>query len=275
QIQQLSTPSNSGINSTGINWGVQRSMEPIAYIQPTQSEIDQVLEAIHRIESLPADQQKQLIEATREIRYFFDGQVRARFGGTFHYNAIRCLNNPLITEVNLNTDGVQLAGEEFFGLNRFMTAFPDIADIHWWALYQNGSWRLDDWNPEGEHLDTGMNGWGKLVGSVMKVNGKVLDPREMIAFYRTIKLRNERGLQTKTSLDGMQGALRSIKSGEMPVDELLEELSDFGLLNDTGTEITYVGESSITPITAKQRRARQETEQDPNVRGIIHPLIFN
>ena len=51
------------------------------------------------VQRLPEDQQRQLVEATREVRYFFDGQVRARFGATQHYNAIRCLNNPEVTQV--------------------------------------------------------------------------------------------------------------------------------------------------------------------------------
>lgn len=269
------------IQQRAINWGSDTlvSSEPRAYIEPSQADVEKVLEAIHMVEKLPTDVQRQLIEATREIRYFIDGQIRARFGATYHFNAIRCLNDPQTTEVNrlLSLRNVQLAGEEFFALNRFMINFPDIADVQWWALYQNGSWHLDTWNPDGEHLDTGVNGWGNLLGSVLKVNGKVLEPKEVIAFYRTILLRNERGFRTNSPLNRLQTILRLVDSGTLPrgLDEQLEELGDLSLVDSSGKVLTYAGKSMITPVKAIERRRRQETETDEEVKRIIHPIIFN
>ncbi|MBU4456067.1 MAG: hypothetical protein KKA65_01055 [Nanoarchaeota archaeon] len=273
-----------GGSQRAINWGdnAGTTNEPRAYIQPTPEEIEKVLEAMHMVGNLPADQQRQLIEATKEIRYFVDGQIRARFGATNHFNAIRCLNNPEVTDVAtpLSMDGVQLAGEEYFGLNRFMVNYPDIADIQWWALYQGGSWHLDTWNPEGEHLDTGVNGWGNLVGSVLKINGQVLGPQEIVAIYRTMRLRNERGFQTDLSFEAMQQTLRLIlfQAGELlpaRYDDQLEELSDLSLVDSSGKVLTYVGQSMIIPTMALQRKVRQENEPDPEIRRIIDPILFN
>ncbi len=280
-ITRQATSNNYASLLSGINWGVQRArVIENAYVQPTPDEVQRVLEAVHMIQQLPEEQQRQLIEATREIRYFFDGSIRSRFGATRHYNAIRCLNDPERTDIfgRLSRPNAQLAGEEFFALNRFMANFPDIADIQWWSVYDNGSWGLDAWNPEGEHLDTGVNGWGNLVGSVLKVNGRVLNPYEMIAFYRTIKLRDERGFMTDDSLEVLQSIMRALESeGTLPgkYEEQLETAHDLGLVDADGRTLTYAGRSMIMPVTARQRKQRQLTETDPEVRRIIIPTAFN
>lgn len=283
-----------------INWGRREvATSENAFVQPTSEEIKRVLEAAHMIKTLPVEQQRRLVEATREIRYFFDGQIRAKFGGTRHFNAIRCLNDPRRTDIStqLGLANTQLAGEEFFALNRFMVNYPDIADVQWWAAYQGGSWTLDTWNPEGEHLDTGFNGWGELVGSVMKVNGRVLNPTEMISFYRSMKLRNERGFLTPGQIPMLKYTLSPLKKslpeklaislGEQlgifgkrtevvqEKNRLLDMAHDFGLVTDDGKSLTYVGESMLSEgVTARERKARQLTETDENVRRIIVPTIF-
>lgn len=262
----------------GINWGVRPATQgPIAYVQPTSEEIEQVLQALHLVNRLPENMQQQVIEATQEIRYFFDGQIRSLFGATRHFNAIRCLNHPERTNISARFRYSQLAGEEFFGLNRFMTNYPDIADVQWWAVYNGGSWRLDDWNPEGEHLDTGFNGWGTLVGSVLKVNGKVLNPSELMAFYRTLRLRNERGFMSRESFGALQAMARALQTeGQLPgrLDEPLEAAQDLGLVDEHGRALTYAGQSMITRTTATQRKQRQLTETDPAIRRIIVPTIL-
>jgi hypothetical protein len=273
-------------NSSGINWGREEvATSENAYVQPSPEEVQRVLAAVHMMKSLPEDKQRRLIEATREIRFFFDGQIRARFGGTQHFNAIRCLNDPTRTDVAtpLSLRDTQLAGEEFFALNRFMVNYPDIADIQWWAVYQNGSWRLDTWNPQGEHLDTGVNGWGDLVGSVMKVNGRVLNPNEMLAFYRTMRLRNEREFVSPDTHDAIKRFLSAVGSQEelsSKFDEQVETAIDLGLVDENGRSLTYAGKSMLgarmsMPVTARQRKARQLTETDDQIRRIIVPTIFN
>ncbi len=273
---QIRQPTN-----TPINWGNTRQTNTQnAYVEPIQEEVEKVLEAIHMVQRLPEDQQRQLIEATREIRYFFDGQVRAEFGGTQHYNAIRCLNNPEVTQVAsaLSMPNSQLAGEEFFALNRFMPNYADIADVQWWSVYRDGSWGLDTWNPQGEHLDTGVNGWGDLVGSVIKLNGKVLTPQEMIGFYRAIRLRNERGFMTEDSLEVLQSLMRALDTeGSLPrrYEEQIETAHDLGLVGPDGKTLTYTGKSMITPVTARERKQRQIGETNPEIRRIVVPTIFN
>lgn len=275
---------NFGSSSRGINWGAERTTEPNAYIQPTDEEVQRVLDAVHMMQELPEDQQRMLIEATQEIRYFFDGQTRAEFGATNHFNAIRCLNDPQRTDIidKLHIPNVQLAGEEFFGLNRFMQNYPDIADIQWWSVYQNGSWRLDTWNPQGEHLDTGINGWGDLVGSVIKLNGKTLTPTETIGFYRTTKLRNEKGFIDERGFQNLQNIIGILSQESLPrrYEQQLEFAYDLGLVQQNGRSLTYQGQSMInTGVTALQRKQRQQevdTENaDQTERRIIVPTIFN
>jgi hypothetical protein len=272
--------------SSGINWGRRATAtSENAYVQPSSEEVQRVLEAMHMIRTLPEDQQRRLIEATREIRYFFDGQVRATFGGTQHFNAIRCLNDPTRTTLPraLDLGETQLAGEEFFALNRFMTNYPDIADIQWWAAYKDGSWQLDTWNPEGEHLDTGSNGWGNLVGSVMKVNGRVLNPNEMFAFYRTMRLRNEKGFVQPETQEAIKTFLLAVGTqGRLPqrYDEQVETAMDLGLIGEDGKSLTYAGKSMLgrrmsMPVTARERKVRQLQETDEQVRRIIVPTILN
>jgi hypothetical protein len=271
---------SSNLNLSPINWGSEAQINTQnVFIEPTPQEVQKVLEAVHLVQRLPADQQSQLIEATREIRYFFDGQIRAKFGATQHFNAIRCLNNPQVTQVadNLGIPLSQLAGEEFFALNRFMPNFADIADIQWWSVYKDGSWRLDTWNPQGEHLDTGVNGWGQLVGSVIKLNGQVLTPQEMIGFYRAMKLRNEREFMGSEFLFGMQEAIKILHtegSAPKPYEGLIERAQELGLVEEDGKTLTYTGMSMITPITARERKRRQTQETDPKIRRIIVPTIF-
>lgn len=257
-----------------------REREPIAYIQPTEEEIQRILDAVHYIQSLPDDLQKQLVEATREIRFMVDGSIRGIVGATRHYNAIRALNNPEKTDVSdtTRTRRSQLAGEEFFGINRYMSNLVDIADIQWWAVYKNGSWTLQTWNSEGEHLDTGLGGWGDLVGSIIKVNGRVLTPEETIAFYRTLKLRNERGFISQESQQTLQQLMKFLDSGEtLPTrfEEQLELCHDLGLIEGDGRSLTYVGRSLILPQRAIQRKERQRTETDPQVRKLILPHDFS
>src|SRR3989338_11067201 len=276
-----SKPRSSAPAAPAVNWGARIAVNTEnAYVQPTSEEVERVLGALHMVQALPEDRQRQLVEATREIRYFFDGQVRARFGATQHFNAIRCLNNPETTDVvrALSIPGTQLAGEEFFALNRFMPNYPDVADIQWWSVYRDGSWRLDTWNPEGEHLDTGFNGWGNLVGSVLKLNGRVLTPPEMIALYRTLKLRNERGFMDERASGNLQTLMKALNTeGSLPrrYEEQLETAHDLGLVGEDGRTLTYVGRSMITPVTARQRKSRQLTETDEGVRRIILPTILN
>ena len=277
-MPNISLP-NTPSNSSGINWGTRQTTET-AYVQPTEEEVQRVLAAIHMVSKLPEDQQRQLIEATKEIRFFFDGQIRAKFGGARHFNAIRCLNDPTRTNVEsrLSMRNVQLAGEEFFGLNRFMPSYADVADVQWWAVYKDGGWDLDRWNPEGEHLDTRMGGWGDLVGSVLKVNGRVLSPEETIAFYRTIKLRNEMKYMNEQSRQALETMLRDLDGVRRLLprrsEEALELAHDLGLVDANGRSLTYVGKSMITRTKATERKQRQLTERDPEVRKIVVPTIF-
>lgn len=266
-----SNPVNLGVSSPVIS--------ERAYVQPTPQDVERVLAAINHVARLPEDQQRLFADATREVRYFLDGAIRARFGATRHFNAIRCLNDPTRTNVAdlLSRRNVQLAGEEFFGLNRFMPSIPDIADVQWWAVYESGSWQLDTWNPEGEHLDTGFNGWGNLVGSVLKVNGQALTPEQTVAFYRTLKLRDEQGFMTQESMVNLQAMLNGLTQRRLHggLEQHLELAHDLGLVESDSRTLTYVGNSMITQTRALLRKERQLTETNPRVRRIIDPISLN
>ncbi len=244
----------------------------IAYTQPTTAEMQRILNAMHLLDRIPVDQKAQFTEAVREVRYTIDGQIRGIVGGTQHFNSIRALNDPARSFVHVNGglspiqwsalptnptqfengNYAQLAGEEYFGINRFLPNFPDVADVQWWAAYKGGTWQLEDWNSNGEHLDTGYNGWGNLVGAVLKVNGRVLKPNEILGFYRTMKLREERGFMTKEEHEKMKAFLVSLSRDYLGVKGILggrkgyegmeRRALDLGLLNEDG-EVTYVGAS--------------------------------
>ncbi len=122
---------------------------PIAFIQPATLEIARIIKATHMAENLPQSTRNQFERAVKEVRLYVDGKVRAHYGILAHHNAIRALNNPQTTALPPRLRRVQLAGEEFFGLNRFMDNFPDVADIQWWSLYKEGSWTLHTINNQG------------------------------------------------------------------------------------------------------------------------------
>lgn len=277
-ISRVRIPSNP--TPGPINWGGPRPVvSERAYVQPSPQDVERILASINYVVRLPEDQQRLFVDATQEMRYFLDGAIRAKFGATRHFNAIRCLNDPTRTNVAdlLSRRNVQLAGEEFFGLNRFMPNIPDIADVQWWAVYADGSWQLDTWNPEGEHLDTGFNGWGNLVCAVLKVNGQVLTPNQTVAFYRTLKLRDEQGFMTQESMINLQAMLNGLTQRRLPrgLEQHLELAHDLGLVEDDSRTLTYIGESMITPTKALLRKERQLTETNPRVRRIIDPVSLN
>jgi branched-chain amino acid transport system ATP-binding protein len=68
------------------------------------------------------------------------------------------------------------------------------------------------------------------VGSVIKLNGKVLNPSEMIGLYRTLRLRNERGFLSESAFGNLQVLIRALNGeGSLPrrYNEQLEVAHDF------------------------------------------------
>ncbi|PLW79290.1 hypothetical protein C0585_08425 [Candidatus Woesearchaeota archaeon] len=262
-------------NLSGIFRDENDMVGPNAYVDPTTEEIRLVTDHLTFVDSLPESVREAYANAVKEIRYFLDGAVRKHFGATNHFNAIRCFNHPEQTDIShVGIPNAQLAGEEFFGLNRFLSNYPDIADVQWWAIYKDGSWRLDTWNPGGEHLDTGYRGWGELVGAVIKVNGKTLTAPETLAFYRTLMLRDSIGFMTPQEHDGLVSDLRTIQVGSIDSvnDDVASKMEKLGLVDNSG--LTYVGRSMIQRTVAKDRLAEQTRVQDGLVGQIVNPYRF-
>jgi hypothetical protein len=281
--QPTSSFSRSSIRSSGIAQpGV-----PVAYVNPTEEEMNRVLSGMAWVQSLPATIRPMFSEVFKNIRIDVDGDIRMIVGGTQHYTTIRALNNPQTTtvtellprSVRNNVEGnVQLVSEEYFGVNRHVTYLPDVADIEWQAVFNSGDWHLETWNDRGEHQSEGLGGAGELVGGSMKLNGKLLTPEEIVSFGRTIKRRkagqavrqvnyltnslNKFGLsygndaaallQVKRFLKGMNGD-DPYRFDSADYEKFRQFAETNGLINDSNA-LTFVGGGMISAQTARRRK---------------------
>lgn len=225
-----------------------------AYTQPTQEGLDRILESMFWTEKLSNLGKGEVTESVREIRLELDGRIRGVVGTTNHYRGIRALCEPIDIQNNDYTNGneFQLVGEELFGINRLLPGLIDLVDVVWWATYSDGSWDLEDWNPNGEHLSSRRD--GELKGFSIKVNGILLYPSEVGSFYRTIRRREERDILSKYSLreNEITENIRNIHDGKNEDNNLSAFLRKFGFINGSG--LTYVGSSLIIPQTAIERK---------------------
>jgi len=220
----------------------------IAFEEPTKQEKALLVSQMHRASSLSAQQREEFEFVIKELRLLLDSNIRSVTNGMAnngqnHYFGIRALNDPEESlEAIVKQKDVQLAGEEFFGINRFFGNVPDIADVQWWALYKGNNWALHTRSSEGEHLETGYYGWGDLDAAVIKVNGKALTVEETLSFYRTIKKRERNGFTQKFKPEEVRDAIKRY------IVEKVGNSLDKKALADQGFDI-----DNVKPISDNQK----------------------
>jgi len=159
----------------------------------------------------------------------------------------------------LKQKNVQLASEEFFGVNRFVEFLPDLADVQWRAIYKNSNWYNDAWCPEGEHLASGSLGYGQLWGAEITVNGKRLSPQEVISFYRNLNKR--RNSTFKADAKKICEPLHKVFNEEAISDSESFELHRFGMIDGEG-ELTYAGACCLEVGVPQEKQLRSLHRKD-------------
>jgi hypothetical protein len=225
-----------------------------AFVDPTQEELKTVMDSMFWIEKMPKVPDD-ITNAVREIRLEIDNKIRGAVGITRHYRGIRALSEPQTIDEQYGS-GV-LVGEEFFGINWFLPTVPDLADVVWLAVYDRGSWSLETRNSDGEHLSSSND--GQLRGFAIKVNGVLLQPSEVVSFYRTLQRRDDMNILSKygMSLEDMRGHARDLFNGRELNSESSTVLTKFGMMNSLG-KLTYVGSSFVLPQAAIPRKTVME-----------------
>jgi len=231
-----------------------------AFVEPGIERKQHVISQMHRVSSLPEDQREEFEEVVRQLRMDIDTGIRSRTSsipdsrdnGQHHYFAIRALNDPRTQPIG--TDGAQLCGEEYFGVNRFIDELLDVADVQWWGLYEGRGWSLHERCKEGEHLEC-WGSWGNLRAAVVMVNGIPLSVDETLSFYRTLKNRGRKGFTQRFKREDIQKSLERIVDGKRVSSKELQILKSLRLYD--GTELTYTGRAFLEQQEAKERK---ETE---------------
>lgn len=228
-----------------------------AFTEPTDEKKRHILSQMHRVDLLPEDERATFEEIINSIHTDLDTKVRAktsmipddRDAGQHHYFGIRALNTPERSRIDC------LAGEEFFGVNRFIDELIDVGDVQWWAVYDNGGWGLHTRCALGEHLET-WGSKGSLKSAVIMVNGMPLSVDETISFYRIMKKRQRNGFSRRFSSKKFMDALKKISEGKKSGDSDIAKLEEFGLVENG--KLTYAGKTLITEQEAKTRKEAVE-----------------
>ncbi|MFT4303570.1 MAG: hypothetical protein ACMXYG_03325 [Candidatus Woesearchaeota archaeon] len=225
---------------------------PIAYTEPTEARKRFILSHMHQVDSLDDSQREEFEEIVRNIRLELDTRIRSKtthlgYNGQNHYLGIRALNDPRETDRGQE----QLAGEEFFGVNRFVDELLDVADVQWWTIYANAGWGLHERSTEGEHLEC-WGSWGDLKSALIVVDGVPLSIDQTVSFYRTLMNRQRKGFSQRYKRDEVQSGLEKIASGKRLDDDSLDVLERLGLIENG--EVTYKGRSLVTEQKAVTRK---------------------
>jgi len=230
---------------------------PNAFIEPTKEEQIYIVSRMPDASSLDDFTKKEFEKAMNSVLINFDTNVRSatinfpQSLGQGHYHAIRALNKPSAPPGYKRN--VQLVGQEYFGTNRFFPQFVDIADIEFWALYEDGDWGLHTWNNHGEHLEVRSGGMGELKTGFLKVNGVYLGPEEVISFMQCFKRRVEGNFGRYHNAKTIEYTLSQLEKGQKPVERRLAQLRALNLV-DESNEPTYILESLTAQQEAKNRK---------------------
>jgi hypothetical protein len=181
--------------------------------------------------------------------------------GQNHYFAIRALNTPSTPFGSYYKRNAQLVGQEYFGINRFFPSFLDIADIQWWAIFEDGDWQLHTWNTHGEHLATGNSGMGRFKTGYIKVNGAHLGPEDVISFMNSFKRRAEGNFIRYYDPKTIDYTLSQLEKGQQPIERRLRQLRELNLI-DENNEHTYILRSRYTEQKAEDRCHQDLTLND-------------
>jgi hypothetical protein len=215
------------------------------------------------------------------IFYYMMRMLQNEIGIGNHPFAIRPLNNPLQTIINLSNHNivalespgslvqtmegykfnnlVQLIGMEFFGVNRHLRNFLSWANIQWWAAvrwYPEREvlpWRLDRTNPNGENIIPDMS---EVVGFIVTLNDNVLTAEETKIFYNELRKREYQWHwynDNKTSWREVLSSLQKIENGKSIELEIVKRFQILGLL-DGNQKITNISSSILSNQNAIERK---------------------
>ncbi len=211
---------------------VENNNQPRAYEPRSSWDLENVIDGMELIE----DGDDELEEAVNNIRYKVNQWLRNTLGMTNHPFAIRSLNNPELNEVEvkdrfadsqMRTEGIEdignprigrendeeikrnnlietdftaeIAGEEFFGINRHIPELGDYRDLQWWVLQENGSWGEEARVGTPEHL-VNPRQIGETYGFRIEADGEQLSRDEIISMSENIDRREISTPQLTTSI---------------------------------------------------------------------------
>lgn len=231
---------------------------PVAFIEPTKEETAYIISRMHDSSSLDNNLFEEFRRAMNSILLKTDTALRSQtvhMGGIGqnHYLAIRALCTPKMT----GAKNCQIVGQEFFGMNRFFPSSIDIADMEWWAVYENGGWGLHTWNQKGEHLLTGSSGMGDFVAGALKINHLYLSPSEVVSFLHSIKRRTGGNFARYYDRKTLQYVMTQIQSGQQASQRRLRQLEDLGFILPDGS-LSYTGRSITFAQEALNRKEYDE-----------------
>jgi hypothetical protein len=211
---------------------VENNNQPRAYEPRNSGDLENVIDGMELIE----DGDEELEEAVNNIRYTVNQWLRNTLGMTNHPFAIRSLNNPELNEVevkdrfadsHMRAEGIEdirnprigrendeeiernnlietdftaeIAGEEFFGINRHIPELGDYRDLQWWVLHENGSWGEEARAGTPEHL-VNPRQIGETYGFRIEADGEQLSRDEIISMSENIDRREISTPQLTTSI---------------------------------------------------------------------------
>jgi len=228
---------------------------PISFIEPTKEEQEYIVSRMPDVSSLDDITKYEFERAMYSALCALDNVRTATINmgsvGQNHYFAIRALNTP--STPRGYKKGIQLVGQEYFGMNRFSQTMPDVADVEFWALYEGGDWELHTWNHCGEHLMVGPKGMGELKTGYLKINGIYLSPKEVISYVLCMKRRAEGNFARHYNNKTIDYTHSQLLKGQQPAERRLRQLQELNWL-DENLEPTYILHSAYVKQTAAERK---------------------
>ncbi|MFT4303569.1 MAG: hypothetical protein ACMXYG_03320 [Candidatus Woesearchaeota archaeon] len=213
----------------------------VAYIEPSPEKLDFIVERMIQPDEIDKIVSREEFETCINfIIMELDTSIRNQTKhlanvGQNHYFAIRSLNTPTSKKTKLGNIEGQLVGQEYFGVSRFSPVLMDIADIQYWAIWKDGDWQQHTWNHYGEHLAVGDAGVGKFQTGYLIVNGKLLQPQEVVSFVRGILRRINSGFNLRYNDRALSYAASQIIAGQTPTQSRLDQLLDVNWINDSSS----------------------------------------
>jgi hypothetical protein len=224
-----------------------------SFIPPSRKTIEDIRRRLTPIPTQDRDNYREILLALPEL---FSRLLSSAVGLGNHPEYFRPLWDPKqFVDRNVEQEGLQLVGFEFFGINRHVPHLLDFATVTTFLEVEveagASDWFLDFTNPSGESLVTGSD---RIRRYRLLINDAEVQAEDLPAFYDSLRRREycwQFYDQHSTSRAEIIGALASWAGGDPHHSALLPLCFEMGLMRNR--RLTLAGESLLRQLRRKRR----------------------